>query len=316
MKTNLLFSFVLALASSTMFAQDPVVLNSDFDKIPKISGSDCSCSGWMNKSLGDQAESSEDIDETPGNDAIKFDNFEADLMYQEIAVLANTDYKLTYRYRVSGGEDGTSELEIRVLKGTGYTDGYVPTYYATPVEVPSDGFGYSDITVVENVANNIATIVEAYPGNDDYTLAEFTFNTGDETSIAILARGIGRPNTPNDDNDCDDAPEDITRCYTWSAGDQETRIDYVALTNESLSVGEFSAQGVKVYPNPAKDYINIDSNTLEVASVAVYDILGKNVLSQKGLNNNRLDVSMLNNGVYFLQINANGNTTIKKIIIE
>lgn len=72
----------------------------------------------------------------------------------------------------------------------------------------------------------------------------------------------------------------------------------------------------KIYPNPASDFITIESNNLKVSAIAIYDILGKQVLSQKELTDNQLDVSNLKNGIYFLNISANGNSITKKVIIQ
>merc|ERR1711974_124059 len=53
---------------------DPVLVNADFDKLPKSSGSDCSCAGWINKDIGEQGESSSG---NGGSDnVVKFDNNE------------------------------------------------------------------------------------------------------------------------------------------------------------------------------------------------------------------------------------------------
>lgn len=101
-----------------------------------------------------------------------------------------------------------------------------------------------------------------------------------------------------------------------SASDQIGTPGAVNDIDPSLSVNDFSVGSIKIYPNPASDFITIESNTTVITSISVYDILGKNVLSQNELINNRLNVSMLNNGVYFLKINADGNIVTKKIIIE
>jgi hypothetical protein len=97
-------------------------------------------------------------------------------------------------------------------------------------------------------------------------------------------------------------------------GATEVFYDNFSLVAEPLSVADFSASNVKIYPNPANDYINIESNVTQISKVVLYDILGKKVLSQNELTNNRLDISSLTKGVYFMKINANGNSITKKII--
>lgn len=86
--------------------------------------------------------------------------------------------------------------------------------------------------------------------------------------------------------------------------------------NTTLSNDEFSTSNFKVYPNPANEFVTIESNNVEISSIVIYDVLGKNVWSQKTLANNRIDVSALTNGVYFMKINANRNSITKKLIIE
>lgn len=88
------------------------------------------------------------------------------------------------------------------------------------------------------------------------------------------------------------------------------------VSDATLGLDTNTVLDFKIYPNPASDIITIESNNTELTSIAVYDILGKEVLSQKELKNNRIDVSNLNNGVYFLKINANRNSITKKIIIQ
>ena len=148
--------FLSLIASCTLFAQDPVVHNDPFDYLPKSSGSDCTCAGWINKDLGDQGGSSQDFDGTT-NDAIKFDKNNDDLAYQEVAVLSNTDYKLSYRYQIEGEATSTSKLEMRILKGSSYKDGYTPEYKGT-ADAPSSGYGYETLADIEN-ARKIKEII-------------------------------------------------------------------------------------------------------------------------------------------------------------
>lgn len=85
----------------------------------------------------------------------------------------------------------------------------------------------------------------------------------------------------------------------------------------SLSVNTLDTVTFSVYPIPATNYINIKtSNDLEISNVSINDILGKQVLYISEYKNNRLDVSSLNNGIYFMNISANGKLLTKKIIIQ
>lgn len=87
-------------------------------------------------------------------------------------------------------------------------------------------------------------------------------------------------------------------------------------TNQLLSAQDFVADAFKVYPNPVKNVLNL-SYTTEISSVAVYNMLGQEVLS-KNLNaaQSQLDMSNLSAGTYMVKVNVDGLTKIIKIIKE
>ncbi|WP_452224938.1 lamin tail domain-containing protein [Lacinutrix chionoecetis] len=83
----------------------------------------------------------------------------------------------------------------------------------------------------------------------------------------------------------------------------------------TLSVETFNTTSFSIYPNPTNTgFVNITTTSNEAINVTVFDILGKQVLSQTI--NNRLNVSNLNAGVYILKLNQNGATTTKKLVIK
>lgn len=84
----------------------------------------------------------------------------------------------------------------------------------------------------------------------------------------------------------------------------------------SLSVDKPSTFTLKLYPNPANNYVIVESDNSEILEISIFDTLGKNVIPNSVLKNSRLDVSSLNRGVYFMRINANSTQVTKKIIIE
>ncbi|WP_109299103.1 PKD domain-containing protein [Aquimarina sp. AU474] len=198
---------------------DPILINSVFDKLPKSSGSDCSCSAWINKSIGDQGESSSG---NGGSDnVVKLDNNEPDHLYQEFEVVPNSDYTIEIVTSFKNSENGSfpSMLELRVLAGVGYTSGYTPTYYTDTVDFPQDDFGYASISQVEDAANNLLVETQDNPNDDGYITYTYTFNAGANDSVALFIRGIGGPATGGGGGD-----------FGYNSGDEEIRVDTVTIT--------------------------------------------------------------------------------------
>ena len=196
---------------------DPLIVNGEFVKLPKSSGSDCACAGWINRDLGEQGESST----ASGLDVVKFDNNEPDHVYQEFEVVPNADYIIETSVRHSS-TDGTmpSSLEIRVLAGSGYEDGYSPVYYTDTAVMPQGNsdtgyWGYRSIAQVENADNNLFIQVLDNPGDDDYFTYSFSFNAGANDSVALFMRGIGG---------------DTSGDYGYNSGNEEIRSAYVTIT--------------------------------------------------------------------------------------
>lgn len=201
----------------TVVAEDPVLVNAAFAKLPKISGSDCACAGWINNSLGDDGETSSGND----SDVVKFDNLEPDAVYQEFAVTANGEYQIDIVAAFKSSEGGSypSELEVRVLTGAGYDAGYTPTYYTDSTLMPKNGYGYSSIAQAEAAENNLLTEVISNPSNTSYNSYTYTFNVGDNTSVALFIRGIGGPATGGAGSE-----------LGYNSGDEEIRVDSVTIT--------------------------------------------------------------------------------------
>jgi hypothetical protein len=93
-------------------------------------------------------------------------------------------------------------------------------------------------------------------------------------------------------------------------GNGDSGINDIKPTNQSL---------VKVYPNPAKDYVNVDIECTNFRSsdIEILDMQGKIVKQAKlkGKQGNRVDVSSLSAGAYTYNVTLNGKTLSGKIII-
>ena len=82
----------------------------------------------------------------------------------------------------------------------------------------------------------------------------------------------------------------------------------------SLSTTDFEFNAIKIYPNPAKIILNINlPEHIRAEEIRLFDVLGKQVGQFQLQKNNKIDVSHLNDGVYFLKFE---NGLIKKIIIN
>jgi len=65
-----------------------------------------------------------------------------------------------------------------------------------------------------------------------------------------------------------------------------------------------------IYPNPVQDILNIESQ-LQIEAVKIYSLQGQLVKEDA---TNRVDVSQLTSGLYFIQLSVDGKTVTKKFI--
>jgi hypothetical protein len=94
----------------------------------------------------------------------------------------------------------------------------------------------------------------------------------------------------------------------------------VKLSLESLSVDDLKKKesGIKIYPNPTKNLLNISSEK-QLNSIELYSILGQKIntiYNTNGNNKLQLNTSALNNGIYLVKIKTETVTMTKKIIIK
>ena len=87
-----------------------------------------------------------------------------------------------------------------------------------------------------------------------------------------------------------------------------------------LGTDSFEKNNFKIYPNPVSNELKIDLNSYSEngLSAKIYNTLGslvetKNTIS---IENNKVDVSQLNNGIYFIEINNAENERVVKRFIK
>lgn len=70
-----------------------------------------------------------------------------------------------------------------------------------------------------------------------------------------------------------------------------------------------------IYPNPAQDVININTNAAEY-EYQLINALGQVVVNGQSSGKHQINVSNINKGVYFLKVVANGETSINKVLVQ
>ena len=92
--------------------------------------------------------------------------------------------------------------------------------------------------------------------------------------------------------------------------------DFAVGEISALSTTNFELDSIKIVPNPStSNFVTITSSLNEDIEVVVFDVIGKQISSQK-LYNNKLDVSVLKSGMYLLKISQKEKTTTKKLIVK
>ena len=124
----------------------------------------------------------------------------------------------------------------------------------------------------------------------------------------------------------DGSPADDTITYIVSSSSEtEMTIDieagsgvwwrYQMQIQATANLNENVLNSIKMYPNPANDYLNFDTNSNENIDVQIFDILGKSVLQLENVRN-LVNVSELKSGVYFVQMTLGTKKGTKKLIIN
>ncbi len=90
------------------------------------------------------------------------------------------------------------------------------------------------------------------------------------------------------------------------------------ISTETLSTDYIKFENLSTFPNPTSGTVTIQSSELvSETTIALYDIVGKRLFSKKSLPQNSmitLDISFIENGVYFLKISSEGKEAVQRLI--
>jgi hypothetical protein len=110
--------------------------------------------------------------------------------------------------------------------------------------------------------------------------------------------------------------------YTYQGGTSSSDPSYIYIAKISAEIPTSLTQaqtisGINIYPNPCEDNIYLTSGLNRIKDIRIYSINGSLVLSQNLLeNNNDINVSSLQKGIYALIINTGAKLIVRKLIKE
>lgn len=216
----------------------------------------------------------------------------------------NMDIKVLLNIDQVGGRNGMTNDTIVCERDTGS---------------PSSNNAASNI-----VTNELATCVGLYSNLSTeisyaYSSDYMPFEENGEIITGLYEKNVSpHSHSPNDII----ANMDINYVYEIAKATTGA-IMHFAVANEALSIDDYNSitKDIRVYPNPAKNYININfANAVQKkASIKMVDINGRTVLNQTITSTKATESIEFNNassGHYTLIITIEGDKKIEKIIIE
>jgi hypothetical protein len=84
--------------------------------------------------------------------------------------------------------------------------------------------------------------------------------------------------------------------------------------DQELSITDNSLKRISIYPNPAKDYLEIKGITTET-EITVLTLEGRQLKTQQISNDSTINLD-LSSGMYLLHISSHGESVIKKILVQ
>ena len=222
--------------------------------------------------------------------------------------------------------DGTAELSVASPVYDGTFDG---TAYAQTFTFPTGaqdwaGFANNNTGIYPLTFPDAGTVsFKATVAVDAEVYFRFEANPYPDVDPAIVtANVLLLASNPAETVYTVDIPADASNTYNSALMYVVTRDVEVSMLETKItqnastaSVDDLTANSVKMYPNPAKGVVNFTSASNADLDVAVYDLLGKEVLRANAVQS-QLNISSLNPGMYFVNMTQGTTVSTKKLVVR
>ncbi len=169
----------------------------------------------------------------------------------------------------------------------------------------SQVYGYMEVT-----GAGIAQAITLF-GDDVTTIDQDGFTEGETISYKLYRGATGETFDLN--VEYDNAMDNVSGNY-YTGSFAAIR----SITMGITGIGTVNGGNIDMYPNPATDmvYISLSNVDNTEATVVIYDTEGRQVINQVFNGQAELNVSSLEGGIYFVKINTNTISEIRKLVIR
>lgn len=204
-------------------------------------------------------------------------------------------------------------LEIAFVEVSSDGENYFrfPAHSQTQTETQVEGFGNVDPTYLNNFAGKYRAMFGT-PFDLDDVEAHPLLDKSKITHLKLIdVVGSIDPEYASFDQFGNKVNDPYPTPFASSGFD----LDAVGVIHEgSLNLNESNLPKVKIFPNPAMNYFQIQNSSN--ALVKIFNELGQIVLNQMVEPNEKIDIRSLTSGIYFVKIQTNQKTTLHKLIKE
>lgn len=216
---------------------------------------------------------------------------------------------------------------------------YVELYNKTPILADLDGF----ILEFDDATNLDSIILDGTIGNQEYRVFSIASSGFDSDHVTIMLQDtqsttivdrltiaqtpVGLPNTENefatldasntlsisripDGQDTDDNGNDFELvCATLGSE------NFNDLSCDLVGIGEALQFEMKLYPNPASDFLTLETGIPDQFDIQILDGLGRIVMTTQISNRERIDISSFIPGVYsIIATDLNGKSAVGRFV--
>lgn len=184
---------------------------------------------------------------------------------------------------------------------------------------------YIDIPVSLSTEEKVNSLDFAILFNDQKISFESVLNFTDyiESNFNVIGNEMGLTSYSLETYEVDEHIMSV-RFYAPNGFEAGDILEAVAFINGKEVTANFTGTltsvdnmqaAVKVFPNPASEYLRIQ--TPEMVSVQVYDVQGRTILMRENvMNNDEINVQTLSEGIYMMRISGESVNKMERIVIK